>query len=181
MLSAFNRTDKLLRIAAIITFCMASANALEYFFAGKNYLRKKTGIVKNVVHDTYTGRRGRLHTRTRIDMEGVKRRFSLADVAQDGGYVEVEVGETISLYTRKWYQSFYNFDFAGNIYYVERNGIEVYNNLGQWKAAAFFLMFVTAICSLFLWLMYLTQAKLSKQAARLKRFNEEFKERRIID
>lgn len=181
MFHAFKRKDKLLRIAAIITLCMASANALEYFFAGKKYLRVKTGVLENVTHDRYTGSRGELYSRTRIYLEGTSRKFSISDNAMEGGYVEVEKGDTITLYTRKWYQLFYNFDLSNNIYYVEKNGEMIYNNLGDWKAPAFFYMFVEAICSLLLWFMYRSEAKSYKKAARLKRFNEEFKERRIID
>lgn len=159
MIFKIKNRDNLLGIASIISFIIGSANAFEYFFAGKEYLDVNKGVVAEVTHETYEGRRGRLCSKTIIRLNEKKEKFHLADDAEDGGYIPVETGESIIIYARKWYQFLYNYDFRDNIYYVERGGKMVYNNLDKWKAAAFTYMCIFGGCSLFLLVMYLDQVK----------------------
>ncbi|MEI2740065.1 MAG: hypothetical protein V9F01_14920 [Chitinophagaceae bacterium] len=159
MIFKIKNRDGLLGVASIITFIIGAANALEYFFAGKDYLAVNKGVVTEVIHETYEGRRGRLYSKTIIRLNEKKGEFHLSDDAEDGGYISVEKGEDITIYARKWYQFLYNYDFRDNIYHVERNGEMVYNNLDRWKAAAFSYMCIFGGCALFLLVMYLDQAK----------------------
>jgi hypothetical protein len=132
---------------------------LEYFLAGKDYLTIKKGIVQKVNHITYSGSKRRLYTRTEIYLAGSDKRYFLTDRADFGGYVNVENGDSIVLYTRKWYQFIYNYSFENNIYYIERSGQRLYNNLSAWKSAGFSLMCFFGGCAFFLTLIYLDQVK----------------------
>lgn len=149
--------DKLLGVAAIIAFFIGSGNALEYFFASKNYLQQDEGKVTKVVHKTYGGRI--LYASTEIQLENNKAIFSLSDKADDGGYIEVVEGDLIKIYSQNWYQILLNFRLPDKIYYVERDGQRVYNNLSEWKSRAFYYMLVAGGSALLLCLMYFDQAK----------------------
>lgn len=159
MISFRKNRDKLLGVAAFITFLIGSANALEYFLAGRNYLFTREGVVENVLHERYENGRGILYAKTTIRLKGIPGTFYLSDKAADGGYIEVTEGEVITVYARKWYQFLYNYDGRDNLYYAAKNGEELYNNMGQWKAAAFTYMCIYGGCSLFLLVMYLDQAR----------------------
>lgn len=159
MISFRKNRDKLLGVAAVITFLIGSANALEYFLAGKKYLFTREGVVENVLHERYENSRGILYSKTTIRLRGIPGKFYLSDNADDGGYIEVANGDVITVYARKWYQFLYNYDGRDNLYYVEKDGRLLYNNLGQWKAAAFTYMCIYGGCSLFLLVMYLDQAR----------------------
>ena len=50
MLNIKNR-DNLLGVAAAIAFLIGSANALEYFIAGKNYLSINKGVVEKLIYE----------------------------------------------------------------------------------------------------------------------------------
>lgn len=151
--------DKLLGLAAVITFVIGSINAAEYFLADKNYLYKKKGVVSKVVHELYEKKRGILYEETTIWLEKVKGKFYLIDNADDGGHVEVKKGDTVTVYARKFLQNLYNYDYRSNLYYVESDGKTIYNNLIQWKAPAFTYMCVCLGCFFFLSIMYLDQVK----------------------
>jgi hypothetical protein len=149
--------DKLLGVAAIIALIIVIGNAIEYFLANENYLQVDEGKVSKVIHETYGNRT--LYASTEIELENNKSNFSLTDKADDGGYIEVTEGETIKIYSQQWFQLFFNFQSPGKIYYVERNGERVYNNLGEWKGRAFYYMLVAGGCAIALTLMYFDQAK----------------------
>lgn len=153
------KKDKLLGVAAVITFIIGSINAAEYFLAGKDYLYKKTAIVEKVTHALHENRKGILYEETTIWLQQVKGKFYVYDKADDGGHVEVEKGDTITVYARKLLQPLYNYDYRSNLFYVEGNGRMIYNNLAQWKAPAFTYMCISLGCSLFLLIMYLDQVK----------------------
>ncbi len=151
--------DKLLGVAALITFVIGSCNAFEFFLTGKNYLNQQTGIVEEVTHEMYNGRRNVMHYRTIIHLVGKSGAFYLTEKADEGGYIEVEKGETITLYKRWFFQRLYNYDFRSNFFYAEKNGKLEYNNLDQWKSTAFSNMCLFGGCALFLLIMYLDQVK----------------------
>jgi hypothetical protein len=151
--------DKFLGVAAAITFLIGLANALEYFFANKNYLDIYTGAVANVKYKTFDGRRNILYAKTSIELAGIKKNFHLSDRAEDGGYIEVSTGDTITIFARKSYQFLYNYDFRDNIYYAEKKGEMLYNNLDRWKTTAFSNMCIYGGCALFLFIMFLDQVK----------------------
>ncbi|MBP9102953.1 MAG: hypothetical protein KBF82_03735 [Chitinophagaceae bacterium] len=158
MLNIKNR-DNLLGVAAAIAFLIGSANALEYFIAGKNYLSINKGVVEKLIYERYEGRRNMLYSKTTIRLKEMDKNFYLSDNANDGGYIETSEGEIITLYARKWYQNLYNFNYRDNIYYVEKDGQQVYNNLDTWKASAFTYMCIAGGSALLLLVMYLDQAK----------------------
>ena len=151
--------DSLLGVAAIITFIMGSANAGEYFFASKEYLDNRSGVVEKVIHEYYDGRRGVLYCKTTIYLNNVKKKFYLSDKANDGGFIDVVEGDSINIFTKKDYQFLYNFQGGGNIYFVEKAGMQPYNDLIRWKSGAFYYMCLFGGCSLFLFVMYLDQVK----------------------
>ena len=159
MISVKKNRDKLLGVAAIITFLMAAANALEYFVAGKNYLARYEGRVSEVRHEMNEQGGRHAMARTEIYLQGVSRRFTLADEVGVGGYVDTKAGDTLTLYARHWFQLLYNFSWQGNLFFVERNRAPVYNNLDRWKASAFYYGCVFGGCALFLLVMYLDQVK----------------------
>ena len=154
-----SKRDKLLGVACIITFVIGAMNAFEYFLAGKNYLFKKTAVVRKIEYERYENRKGILYSKTTIRLEGVKGGFYINDKADDGGYFEVNEGDTVTVYARKYLQVLYNYDYRSNLYYLEKNGELVYNNLLQWKGPAFSYMCVFLGCSFFLLIMYLDQVK----------------------
>lgn len=151
--------DKLLGVAAIITFLMGIPNAVEYFFANKGYLDNRKGVVEKVVHENYDGSRGILYSKTTIRLNNVKKEFYLSDKANDGGFIDVADGDLIIIFTKKTYQFLYNFNGGGNIYYVEKAGMEPYDDLKRWKAGALYYMCLFGGCSLLLFVMYLDQVK----------------------
>lgn len=148
---------------ALVAFAMALMNCLEYYFAGKNYLRQYTGVVSDVDHSSYTSYddvgNSTIIAKTAIRLEGISRKFSLSDDANYGGYVYVNKGDTVTLYVRKWYQSLYNFPLGSNVFYIEKNGNRLYNNLGEWKGAAKIYMLFFGGMALFLFVIYLDVVK----------------------
>ncbi len=180
MISFRKNRDKLLGVAAVITFLIGSANALEYFLAGRHYLFTREGVVESVLHERYENRRGILYTRTTIRLRDIPGTFYLSDPADEGGYIEVTEGDLITVYARKWYQFLYNYDGRDNLYYAEKDGRLLYNNMGQWKAAAFTYMCIYGGCSLFLLVMYLDQARnISISNWFQKRFPDKQKNRQV--
>ncbi len=149
--------DNLLGVAAIIALFIGCGNAIEYFLVDKNYLQQDEGNVTKVIHETYGERI--LYARTEIELEKNKKTFSLKDKADDGGYIEVTEREVIKIYSQQWFQVLFNFQEPGKIYYVERGGERVYNNLSEWKRRAFYYMIVAGGCAIALTLMYFDQAK----------------------
>lgn len=156
------KPSDLLGWIALFFFFIASLNALEYFFAGKNYLAKYTGVVTDVRHETFkrTSKRGaRYYTKTVMRLKEYNRAFQITDVAEFGGYVPVENGDTIRLYVKRWFQHLYIYSYESNTYYVEKNGAMVYNNLGEWKGATFAIMCFAGGLAFFLLLIFLDQSK----------------------
>lgn len=151
--------DKLLGLASIITGLIGSANALEVFLAGKTYLNKIVGTVERVSHENYDGRKNILYSKSTLYIKGKNKKYFLSEKSDDGGYIDVKEGDSVVLYTRKWYQSLYNYNFASNIYYAENSSGELYNNLLQWKGPAFYYMCVFGGAAIFLIIMYLDQVK----------------------
>ena len=136
----FSNRDNVLGLIAAVFLLLGSANALEYFFAGKDYLSVITGKVERVEHNTYQGSRARMYAETKVKLEPYKRIYSIYDNAEYGGYLEANPGDTITLYVRHWYQSSYNFSLKGNIYYVEKGGQMLYNNMSDWKSTSLYNM-----------------------------------------
>jgi hypothetical protein len=155
----FRNRDKLLGVAALVCFIMGAANALEYFFAGIGYLRKTTGVVEQVDHLIHTGSRDRLYAETIVKLEGISKEYSLYDNAMEGGNLEVEKGDTVTLYIARFNQYLYNFQLKGNIFYASWKGGKFYNNTLNWKAGAFYYMCLFGGMAFFLTLMYLDQVK----------------------
>jgi hypothetical protein len=156
------KPSDLLGWIALFFFVIASLNAVEYFFAGKNYLAKYTGEVAEVRHEIFnrtTKRRERIYSRTVIRLKEYNKSFQITDRADFGGYVPVERGDTIRMYAKRWFQHLYIYSYSSNTYYVERNGAMVYNNMGEWKGTAFAVMCFAAGLGLFLFLIYLDQSK----------------------
>lgn len=180
MINRKNR-DKLLGVAAVITFFIGSCNALEYFFAGKKYLDAHTSAVEKVNYRTLEGGGGRLYSKTIINLKGVKREFYLKENAMKGGHIEVAGGDTITIYSRKLFQILYNYNLSSNIFYVEKNDRLLYDNMDQWKGTAFYNMCLFGGCALFLLIMYLDQVKnisISNWLQRKKLKNSEYIKRK---
>lgn len=162
MIFGIKKRADLLGIIAAFFFIIGSLNALEYFFAGKDHLAKYTGVVADVTHETFmsgSGKNRDLYTRTVISLKEYKRKFRLKDRSDEGGHVPVEKGDTVRLYVKRWYQNLYIFTFGTDIYYVERNGELIYNNLGTWNGAAFGIMCFAGGLAFFLFLIWLDQSK----------------------
>lgn len=160
------RRHKVLGILSWITLVLAIANAAEYFFASKDYLKKVDGKVAEVIYDTYHGNGGkygrrRLYQKTTIKLENSSREYWLSDDAEYGGYVEANAGDSLRLYIRRWHQGIYNFNMwlNGDILYVEKNGTMLYNNLDIWKQSTYIMMFIFAGCSFIFWVMYMDVVK----------------------
>ena len=156
------KPSDLLGLLAIFIFIIAALNAAEYFLAGRNYLAKYSGEVAEVRHETFkqTSKRGvRYYTRTVMRLKGHNKSFKVTDRADRGGYVPVEQGDTLRLYVKRWFQHLYIFSYASNTYYVEKNGVMVYNNMSEWKATAFAVMCFAGGLALFLFLIYLDQSR----------------------
>ncbi|MBI5856941.1 MAG: hypothetical protein HZB42_04750 [Sphingobacteriales bacterium] len=151
--------DKLLSVAAVITFLIAGINALEYFFAGKRYLSINKGIVKKVSREYEDGKNGELYSKTAIYLTSTNRKFYLRDKTNRGAYIDVSEGDTITIYAKKRIQFLYNYEKRTNIYCVERGGEVIFDNLSIWKASAFTYMLIYGGCSLLLLIMYLDQVK----------------------
>jgi hypothetical protein len=152
-----NRGNILLAVTIIVTL-VAIANMLEYFFASKENLRKVDGVVSQVVHEMF--RQGNdATTKTTIVLEGSNDRYWLSDKINSGGYIPAEKGDSLQLYVKSWYQWLYNYNWRSNIFYVERNGEMIYNNLGEWKASGRTFMMVSAVLAALLWLIYFDVVK----------------------
>jgi hypothetical protein len=166
----------LLRIFVYLLIFCASANAFEYFFAGKNYLSKKAGIV-SIYHQYYFERGGRRinnsrsvsgsFSKTIIRLKNLNTTFRSVDRISFGtstdvkndSFIDVKEGDTITIYTRNWYQSLYSLALGSNIYCVKKNGETVYQNIAKWKSHAFGFMIIYGVLSFILWGIYLSYAK----------------------
>lgn len=161
--------DNILGLLAVLFLLLGSANALEYFFAGRGYLSLIEGKVEAVEHNTHLGGRGRLYAETRVKLEGNKRTFSIYDNANEGGYLDANPGDTITLYVRHWYQSLYNYSLRGNIYYAEKGGQLLYNNMSDWRATSYSYMCYLGGIGLFLLLIFLDVTRGNAVSKRIKR------------
>lgn len=159
MISKIKNGDNLLGVVALIMLLIGTANALEYFFARKSYLTIHNGVVEKVVHEEYFGRRNRLYSKTTIWLKGVNKNFHVATRIDEGGYIGVDKGESITIYARKWYQVLYSFNFSDNIYFVEKGDQIVYNNLNRWKTDSLSYMCLFGGCAVFLLIIYLDKVK----------------------
>lgn len=151
--------DKLLGVAALITFIVGSLNTLEYFFATKKYLNRYEGVVTKADYKTYSGRKGVLYGRNDIELAGVKRKLYLTDMVLDGAFIDIKAGDSVVIWAKRWFQMLYSPSFTTNIYYVEKQGTEVYDNLSEWKETSFWYMCVFGGMALFLSVIYLDVVK----------------------
>jgi hypothetical protein len=164
MIFGIKKRSDILGVLSLVLFVIGGLNALEYFFAGKNYLAKYNGVVSDVKHETYLSRSSKrqseYYTKTSIRLDGYKKIFRLVDRSDAGGFIPVEKGDTIRLYVKKWYQQLYVYTLKTNIYYVEdKNGDLLYNNLRTWKSTLFMGMCFAGGLALFLFLIFLDQSK----------------------
>jgi predicted small integral membrane protein len=147
-----------LLVVAVIATLVAMANMLEYFFASKENLHKVEGVVDQVVNEAF--RQGRsTYTKTTIVLEGSNDKYWLSDRVDVGGYIPAVKGDQLSLYVKSWYQWLYNYNWRSNIFYVERDGKMIYNNLSEWKGSGRAFMMVTAVLAALLWLIYFDVVK----------------------
>jgi hypothetical protein len=165
----FRNRDNILGLLAVLFLLLGTANALEYFFAGRGYLAVVEGKVTNVEHNTHQGSRGRMYAETRVKLERNSRSFSIYENANVGGYLDTQPGDTITLYIRHWYQSLYNFSLKGNIYYAEKAGIMLYNNMSEWRATSFSFMCYLGGIGLFLLIIFLDVARGNAFSKRIKK------------
>lgn len=161
--------DKILGVLAVIFLLLGTANALEYFFAGKGYLSVYKGVVKEVEHNTYQGSRGRMYAETRVKLNGSNRPFSVYENANVGGYLDANLGDTVTLYVRHWFQSLYNFSLKGNIYYSEKGGQMLYNNMSEWRSTSLYNMCFLGGLGFFLLLIYIDITRGNKIRKQFKR------------
>lgn len=161
--------DKIIGILAVIFLLLGTANALEYFFAGKGYLVVYNGKVTAVEHNVYQGGRRRLYSETRVSLEGIDRQFSIYENANVGGYLEANPGDIITLYIRHRYQYLYNYSLKGNIYYAEKGGQLLYNNLSEWKSTSFSFMCYLGGMGLFLLIIFIDITRGNRIRNRIKR------------
>ncbi|MBN8784262.1 MAG: hypothetical protein ABS85_07505 [Sphingobacteriales bacterium SCN 48-20] len=146
-----------LLVVAILATLVAMANMLEYFFASKENLRKVEGVVDQVFTEAF-GQGRRQYTKTTIVFEGGDK-YWLSDKIDRGGYIPAAKGDRLSLYVKSWYQWLYNYNWRSNIFYVEKEGKMVYNNLSEWRGSGRAFMMVSAILALLLWLIYFDVVK----------------------
>ena len=147
-----------LLVVAVIATLVAMANMLEYFFASKENLHKVEGVVDQVVNEAF--RQGRsIYTKTTIVLEGSNDKYWLSDRVDVSGYIPAVKGDQLSLYVKSWYQWLYNYNWRSNIFYVERDGKMIYNNLSEWKGSGRAFMMVTAVLAALLWLIYFDVVK----------------------
>lgn len=147
-----------LLVVAILATLVAMANMLEYFFASKESLRRVDGVVGQVINEAF--RQGRSsYTKTTIVFEGSNDKYWLSDKVDVGGYIPAVKGDRLSLYVKSWYQWLYNYNWRSNIFYVEKEGEMIYNNLSEWRGSGRAFMMVSAILALLLWLIYFDVVK----------------------
>lgn len=146
-------------VFALITLIVGSLNTLEYFFGRKNHFKKYEGVIVKVDYKTYIGRRQVLYGRNDIKLSEVKRKFFVTNEVSDGAYIDIKIGDTVVIWTRRWFQMIYSPVFDSNVFYVEKNGIEVYDNLKDLKANAFSLMCLFGGLALILSAIYLDVVK----------------------
>jgi len=164
----FRNRDNILGLLAVLFLLLGSANALEYFFAGRDYLTIVEGKVVNVEHNTYRGGRGRMYAETRVMLERDERHFSVYDDAEEGGYLDTNPGDTVTLYVRHWFQSLYNFSLKGNIYYAEKGGQLLYNSMSDWRSTSFYYMCFLGGIGLFLLVIFLDISRGNAVSKRIK-------------
>lgn len=165
----FRNRDNVLGLIAALFLLLGTANALEYFFAGRNYLAEITGKVESVEHHTYQGSRGRMYAETVVKLEQHKKTYSIYDNADFGGYLDTNPGDTLTLFVRHWHQSLYNFSLKGNIYYVERGGKMLYNCMSDWKSTSFYYMCFLGGIGGFLLIIFLDLKRSNAVSRRLRR------------
>jgi hypothetical protein len=161
--------DKIIGLLALFFLLLGTANALEYFFAGKGYLAVYKGVVTDVEHNIIQGTRERLYAETRVKLQGSKRDFSIYENANVGGYLDANPGDTVILYVRHWYQYLYNYSLRTNIYYAEKGGKLLYNNMSEWRYASFAFMCYLGGMGLFLLIIFIDITRGNRIRNRIKR------------
>jgi len=151
--------DKLLGVAAVITFIIGALNALDYFFVKYSFFKEHHGIIAEFDYSTYDGRRNTTQGESKIKLEGSSARFFYRDIVREGSFVDVEVGDTVTILTKRWIQYLYTLSFSSNMIYVEKSGVEVFDALFAWKGTTFVYMCIFGGCALLLSLMYLDVVK----------------------
>lgn len=129
------------------------ANMAEYVFASKENLRKVEGVVDQVTVEGFKQGRNS-YTRTTLVFEGSNDKYWLSDKTDVGGFIPAVKGDRLRLYVKSRHQWLYNYNWWSNIFYVEKEGEMVYNNLGEWKGTGRTFMMVSAIVAALLWLIY---------------------------
>lgn len=154
-----NRRDKLLGVAAVITFIIGGLNAIDYFLFDKNWLRVYHGKVETYDYSTYSNKRGKLSGKSMMKLEGINRKFFYKDRVYDGAYFGVEEGDTVTVFAKRRIQYLYTFDFASNVVYIQKKGTEIFNGKESWKEVTFLFMCVFGGCSFLLSVIYLDIVK----------------------
>ncbi len=162
----------MLGIFASIFLFIGSMNTIEYFFAGKNYLRKYNGVVKEIsfeAKESYQKRRIVYYAKTIIRIENYAKKFQIVENMDIGGYLPAKIGDTITLYVKRWYQYLYNYTFKTDVYYAEINRGLKFSYLREWKNVAFSSMCFGLGSGFLLLMMFLESRNISLSNLFLKK------------
>ncbi len=144
---SFRREDSILKVMIIVFLVIVLGNALEYIFVNRNNLKRITGKVSEVIIKTYEcrglGYYNETCEKTVIKLENYKGSFRVSDYLNRGAYInEIEKGDEVTIYIRKWYQYILSLGSGKDMYGLEKAGISYYD-IERWKASnkAFMLIF----------------------------------------
>jgi hypothetical protein len=156
--------DKFLGLTSLIFGIVAFLNALDYFFAGKNFLKKYNGIVQKADYYIYTGRsykyrRGVDYGRNTIKLFGIEREFKLTKEVSLGAFVDVKEGDSVTILAKRWFQYLYSPTFESNIYYIKKRDGYSFDFVKDWKSITFGYMCVCGGIAFFLFFIYLDVVK----------------------
>lgn len=169
------RQDGLLKILLIIFFAGLVGNTIEYFFVHKNNLKRIEGVVSEVEVKKYDCRGNKYSKRkcekTIIKLENRRGSFEIADYVNRGASIdEIEKGDPVVVYIRKWYQYILTFGGGGDIYGLEKNGI-IYYDIQRWKISNKACILIFGILFLFFGGLWIIQKITMDQITKRRLFN----------
>ena len=127
---------------------MTIGNLLSYTVTKLNmrHIHGKASDVKKIQYDCLSAYAQRLALCEKLELrvEGFKPQFVIAEYANPdiGLYVlDINKGDTVDIYVKKWYQWLFNFGRFHQIEYLEKGGETYYYNVDHPKYWIFFGVF----------------------------------------
>lgn len=133
------RGEGILKVMIVAFLLVVIVNALEFWFIKKEYLREIRGKIIDITVKKYDcpgyGYFKAGCEKTTIHLENVNEEFGVADYSGRGAFIdEIEKGDEVTIYVRKWYQYFLTFGGVNDIYGLEKGGSVLYD-MRKWKAS----------------------------------------------